>query len=379
MLNDIKRIGVEDRKIDLFEGQYAVPDGMRYNSYVITDDKIAVFDTVEKSFTDEWLKNLGEVLDGRNPDYLIISHMEPDHSANIDAFLRKYPDVTVAASAMAFIMMKQFYGLDVKNRMMIKDGVTLSLGRHELKFYSAPMVHWPEVTMTYDATEKVLFSADAFGKFGASDNEKDWLDEARKYYFGIVGKYGAQVQSLLKKFDGCEISAICPLHGPVIENSVAECIGYYSKWSAYEAEEEGVTLAYTSVYGHTAEAVKLLAEDLGKRGCKVAVFDLARCDTSEALASAFRYDKLVLATTTYNTHIFPFMNAFIEHLTERNFRNRKVAFIENGTWVPQAMKIMSEKLKDSGLNFANHSVTIKSALNEETARSLSELAAELTE
>ena len=334
----IKYIGVNDRKIDLFEGQYTVPNGMAYNSYVIIDDKIAVMDSVDKAFKDEWLKKLADALNGRKPDYLIVQHMEPDHSANITAFMEAYPDATVVSSDKAFKMMQNFFSTDFADRrIVITEGSTLSLGRHELRFVTAPMVHWPEVIVTYETSEKVLFSADAFGKFGALDADEDWACEARRYYFGIVGKYGVQVQALLKKAAALDIKTICPLHGPVLKENLDYYINLYNIWSSYQPEEDGIMIAYTSVYGNTKKAVLQLAEDLKAKGCKkVVVNDLARCDMAEAVEDAFRYSKLVLATTTYNAQIFPFMQEFIEHLTERNYSNRTVALIENGSWAPVA-------------------------------------------
>jgi len=340
--NDIKYIGVNDHEIDLFEGQYIVPNGMAYNSYVIMDEKIAVMDTVDQNFTDEWFAKLETELAGRTPDYIVVQHMEPDHSANLANFMEKYPTATVVATAAAFNMMKNFFGKDYADRrMMVKEGDTLSLGKHELTFVMAPMVHWPEVMVTYDSTDKVLFSADGFGKFGALDVEEDWACEARRYYIGIVGKFGAQVQALLKKAAGLDIQIICPLHGPVLTENLGYYIGLYDTWSSYGVETDGVVIAYTSVYGHTKEAAELLAKKLTEKGCpKVAVNDLARCDMAEAVEDAFRYGKLVLATTTYNGDIFPFMREFINHLTERNFQNRTIGLIENGAWAPMAAKVM---------------------------------------
>ena len=377
--NDIRYVGVNDHKIDLFEGQYLVPNGMSYNSYIIIDEKIAVFDTVDAAFTEEWLGNIEKTLDGKKPDYLIVQHMEPDHSANIMTFMNAYPDTTVVASAKAFAMIKGFFGTEfLDSRIVVGEGDKLSLGKHNLTFVTAPMVHWPEVVMTYDSTDKVLFSADAFGKFGAFDIDEEWEREARRYYIGIVGKYGAQVQSLLKKAAGLDIQKICPLHGPVLEDNLSYYIGLYQTWSSYQPEEEGVVIAYTSVYGNTKKAALKLADELKGRGCSTAVYDLARCDMAEAVADAFRYTKLVLATTTYNADVFPFMREFIAHLTERNFSGRTVAFIENGSWAPMAAKVMRERLeKCKNLTFANTSVKIISALSPESEEQLAALADEL--
>ena len=377
---DIKYVGVNDHKIDLFEGQYVVPNGMSYNSYVIMDEKIAVFDTVDAAFTHEWLDNLGNALEGRKPDYLIIQHMEPDHSANIMNFIKTYPDAMVVSSAKAFTMMKNFFGTDFENkRIIVGEGDTLSLGKHELTFVTAPMVHWPEVIVTYDSYDKVLFSADGFGKFGALDCDEDWACEARRYYIGIVGKYGAQVGALLKKAAGLDIEIICPLHGPVLRENLGYYLGLYNTWSSYAVEEEGIVIAYTSVYGNTKKAVLQLADRLRANGCpKVVINDLARCDMAEAVEDAFRYSKLVLATTTYNAEIFPFMREFINHLTERGFKNRTVAFIENGSWAPLAAKVMKEMFSQSkNINFAENTVKILSALNAESSAQLEALADEL--
>lgn len=376
----IKYVGVNDHQVDLFEGQYVVPNGMSYNSYVIDDDKIAVMDTVDIHFTHEWLDNLANVLNGRKPDYLIIQHMEPDHSANIENFLKTYPDTTVVATAKAFAMMDCFFSLDPEvKRLIAENGSTLSLGSHELTFVFAPMVHWPEVMMTYDSTDKVLFSADGFGKFGALDVEEDWDDEARRYYIGIVGKYGAQVQAVLKKAAGLDIQTICPLHGPVLKEDLGHYVGKYDVWSSYTVESEGIVIAYTSVYGNTKKAVEMLAELLRAKGCpKVIVHDLARCDMSQAVADAFRYGKLVLATTTYNAEIFPFMKQFIDHLTERNYQKRTIGLIENGSWAPLAAKIMKgmfEKSKD--ITCLNTTVKIKSAVSAENKDQLQAMADEL--
>ena len=366
---DIKYVGVNDHKIDLFEGQYVVPNGMAYNSYIIMDEKIAVMDTVDANFKEEWLSNIQKVLGERKPDYLVVHHMEPDHSANILHFVTTYPEVQVVASKNAFVMMKNFFGTDfAENRIVVGEGDTLPLGTHELTFVTAPMVHWPEVVVSYDKKDKVLFSADAFGKFGALDAEEDWTCEARRYYIGIVGKYGAQVQALLKKAAGLDIQIICPLHGPVLTENLGYYLGLYDTWSSYQPEEEGVMIAYSSVYGNTKKAALQLAKLLEEKGCpKVVVNDLARCDMAEAVEDAFRYSKLVLATTTYNGDIFPCMKEFIHHLTERNFSNRTVAFMENGSWAPMAVRIMKGMLeKSKNLTFADTSVTILSALNEES-------------
>ena len=377
---DIFYVGVNDHSIDLFEGQYVVPNGMAYNSYVIVDEKIAVMDTVDASFTHQWLDNIENVLGGRKPDYLVVQHMEPDHSANILSFMKAYPDAVVVSSAKAFVMMKNFFGNDFSdNRIVIGEGDTLSLGRHTLTFVTAPMVHWPEVIVTYDSLDKVLFSADGFGKFGALDVQEDWACEARRYYIGIVGKYGAQVQGLLKKAAGLDIEIICPLHGPVLSENLGYYLNLYNIWSSYDVETEGIVIAYTSVYGNTKKAVMQLAEKLKANGCpKVVVNDLARCDMAEAVEDAFRYGKLVLATTTYNAEIFPFMREFINHLTERNFRNRTVAFIENGSWAPQATKVMKRMLeKCVNLKYTENGVKIMSALNEESSAQVDALAKEL--
>ena len=377
---DIRYVGVNDHKIDLFEGQYVVPNGMAYNSYVIMDDLIAVMDTVDVNFTHEWLDNIQNVLGGRTPNFLIIQHMEPDHSANIVNFLKAYPDTIVVASAKAFTMMKNFFGKDfTENGMIIKEGDTLSLGKHTLHFVAAPMVHWPEVMVTYDSTDKVLFSADGFGKFGALDVEEDWACEARRYYIGIVGKYGAQVQALLKKAATLEIQTICPLHGPILTENLGYYLNLYDTWSSYRPEEEGIVIAYTSVYGNTKKAVMKLADQLRAKGCpKVVVNDLARSDMAECVEDAFRYSKLVLATTTYNADIFPFMKEFIHHLTERNYSNRTVAFIENGSWAPLAAKVMKEMLSGcKNLTYTENNVKILSALNDESNAQLTALSDEL--
>ena len=378
--NDIRYVGVNDHQIDLFEGLYTVPNGMSYNSYAIVDEKIAIMDSVDRSFGAEWLRNIEAALESRKPDYLVVQHMEPDHSSNIAMFMEAYPDAKVVSSGKSFIMMKQFFGDDFASRQVtVSDGSTLSLGKHELTFLTAPMVHWPEVIMTYDAYDKVFFSADAFGKFGALDIEEDWACEARRYYFGIVGKYGVQVQNLLKKATKLDISIICSLHGPVLTESIGHYVNLYDTWSAYRPESEGVVIAYTSVYGHTKAAVGLLAETLRSRGCpKVTVTDLARDDMAEAVEDAFRYNKLVLATTTYNGDMFPFMKEFLHHLTERNFQNRTVGMIENGTWAPVAAKFMLKMLENSkNLTFTSNNVKIFSALNDDSRAQLMALAAEL--
>lgn len=378
--NDIRYIGVNDHDIDLFEGQYIVPEGMAYNSYVIIDEKIAVMDTVSADFGEEWLANLENVLAGRKPDYLIIHHMEPDHSANIDKFVNAYPEATIVGNAKTFEMIDQFFGRGLcKNKLAVKNGDTLSLGRHELTFLFAPMVHWPEVMMSYDGADKVLFSADAFGKFGALDcQDKEWDCEARRYYMGIVGKYGMQVQAVLKKAAALDIKMICPLHGPVLTGNLSHYTGLYDIWSSYGVESDGVCIAYTSVYGNTKKAVELLAKKLEERGCKAVTSDLARCDMAEAVEDAFRYGKLVLATTTYNADIFPFMKQFIDHLTERGYQNRTLGFIENGTWAPAAaktMKAMFEKSKN--INYIDTTVTLRSAMTDENAEAIERMAEEL--
>lgn len=378
--SDIQYIGVNDHKIDLFEGQFIVPNGMAYNSYAILDEKIAIMDSVDAGFTEEWLSNIKEALDGRKPDYLVVQHMEPDHSANIVSFMEAYPEAKVVASEKAFRMIKQFFSTDYpERRLIVKEGDNLSLGKHQLQFIEAPLVHWPEVIMTYDSTEKLLFSADAFGKFGALDVEEDWACEARRYYIGIVGKYGAPVQKLLNKAAALDIRTICPLHGPVLTENLNYYLNLYNIWSSYQPEEEGILIAYTSVYGNTKKAVLLLEDELKKNGCpKVVVTDLARSDMAEAVEDAFRYSKLVLATTTYNGEIFPFMREFIHHLTERNYSNRTVAFIENGSWAPVAARIMKSKLENSkNLIYADTTVKIMSALNDESIAQLKRLADEL--
>ena len=377
---DIRYVGVNDHQVDLFEGQYVVPNGMSYNSYVILDEKVAVMDTVDRNFTHQWLDNLQTVLDGRKPDYLVIQHMEPDHSANIMNFLKVYPEATVVSSAKAFTMMKQFFGDDFEGRrIVVGEGDTLALGKHTLAFVAAPMVHWPEVIVTYDTCDKVLFSADGFGKFGALDVQEDWACEARRYYIGIVGKYGPQVQALLKKAAGLDISTICPLHGPVLTENLGYYINLYDIWSSYRVESEGIVVAYTSVYGHTKAAVELLAQKLREKGCpKVVVHDLARCDMAKAVEDAFRYGKLVLATTTYNADVFPFMKEFIHHLTERNYRNRTIGLMENGTWAPLAAKVMTKMFEGcKNLTFTDTTVRILSALNEDSKAQIEAMANEL--
>ena len=378
---DIRYVGVNDHKIDLFEGQYVVPNGMAYNSYVILDEKIAVMDTVDKNFTHEWLDNLSAALGSKKPDYLVVQHMEPDHSANITQFMSTYPNAVIVSSAKAFTMMQNFFGTDFADRrIVVGEGDTLSLGNHTLTFVAAPMVHWPEVFVTYDSTDKVLFSADGFGKFGALDAEEDWACEARRYYFGIVGKYGAQVQALLKKAAALDIQTICPLHGPILSENLGYYLGLYNTWSSYGTESEGIMIAYTSVYGNTKKAVELLAEKLKAKGCpKVVVNDLARVDMAEAVEDAFRYGKIVLATTTYNAEIFPFMNQFIHHLTERGFKNKTVGLIENGSWAPLAAKTMRSMLEPcKNLTYTDTTVRILSALNDESKAQLEALADELT-
>lgn len=380
MTNDIRYIGVNDHDIDLFEGQYIVPEGMAYNSYVIIDEKIAVMDTVSADFGEEWLANLENVLAGRKPDYLIIHHMEPDHSANIDKFISAYPEAAVVGNAKTFEMIDQFFGRGLcKNILAVKNGEMLSLGRHELTFLFAPMVHWPEVMMSYDGADKALFSADAFGKFGALDcQDKEWDCEARRYYMGIVGKYGMQVQAVLKKAAALDIKMICPLHGPVLTGNLSHYTGLYDTWSSYGVESDGVCIAYTSVYGNTKRAAELLAKKLEERGCKAAISDLAHCDMAEAVEDAFRYGKLVLATTTYNADIFPFMKQFIDHLTERNYQNRTIGFIENGTWAPAAAKIMKAMFeKSKNINYIDTTVTLRSAMTEENAEAIERMAEEL--
>ena len=379
--NDIRYIGVNDHQVDLFEGQYDVPNGISYNSYVIMDEKIAIMDTVDIHFTAEWLQNMKEVLGDRNPDYLVVQHMEPDHSASIDIFLNEYPEAVVVSSAQAFKMMQNFFGTDYADRrIVVGEGSTLELGSHVLTFVTAPMVHWPEVIVTYDSKDKVLFSADGFGKFGALDvEEEDWACEARRYYIGIVGKYGPQVQALLKKAAGLDIQMICPLHGPVLKENLGYYINLYDIWSSYRVETEGVVIAYSSIYGNTKKAAELLAAKLEEKGCEnVVLNDLARCDMHEAVEDAFRYGKLVLASPTYNGDIFPFTKDFINHLTERNYQNRTVAFIENGSWAPQAAKVMKKMLEGSkNLTFTETTVKVLSALNEDSKAQIEALAEEL--
>lgn len=377
---DIRYIGVNDHDVDLFEGQYTVENGMSYNSYVILDEKVAVMDTVDAHFGVEWLQNLETELNGRRPDYLVVQHMEPDHSANIAVFMETYPEAQIVSSAKAFVMMQQFFGTDFPERkVVVGEGSTLKLGRHTLTFVTAPMVHWPEVIVTYDSADKVLFSADGFGKFGALDVEEDWEDEARRYYIGIVGKYGAQVQALLKKAAALDIAIICPLHGPVLNENLGYYLDKYNTWSSYAVEDEGVVIAYTSIYGHTKEAVEELAEKLNQRGCpNVVVADLARCDMAEVVADAFRYSKLVLATTTYNATIFPHMQNFIDHLTARNYQGRTVGMIENGAWAPMAAKVMKKMLETSkNLTYTDTTVTVKCALNDASRAQIDALADEL--
>ncbi len=374
---DIKYVGVNDHEIDLFEGQYLVPSGMSYNSYVILDEKIAVMDTVDARFTHEWLDKIFEKTEKRDPDYLIVQHMEPDHSANIGSFMKNYKNAKIVSTAKAFAMMKQFFGTDFEDRrIIVEEGGTLSLGKHTLNFVMAPMVHWPEVMVTYDALDKVLFSADGFGKFGALDVDEPWKDEARRYYIGIVGKYGMQVQALLNKAKSLDIEKICPLHGPVLDENLSYYLNLYNIWSSYEAEDDGIVIAYTSVYGNTKKAAMLLSEKLKEKGCpKVVVYDLARSDMSKAVSDAFRYSKLVLATTTYNADIFPFMKEFIDHLTERSFQNRTVAFIENGSWAPMAVSVMKTMLQNSKrMNYLEESVRIKSSLSDESKEQIEKMA-----
>ena len=378
--NDIRYIGVNDHQVDLFEGQYVVPNGMAYNSYIILDEKVAVMDTVDRNFGEEWLKNLRSELGERKPDFLVVQHMEPDHSANIDVFLNAYPEATVVSSSKAFTMMKQFFGTDYADRrIVVGEGDTLNPGKHVLTFVTAPMVHWPEVIVTYDSYDKVLFSADGFGKFGALDVEEDWACEARRYYIGIVGKYGMQTQALLKKAAGLDISIICPLHGPVLTENLGYYLNLYDIWSGYKVESEGVVIAYTSVYGNTRAAVQLLEQKLIENGCpKVVVNDLARCDMAECAEDAFRYGKLVLATTTYNGDVFPHMKEFLHHLTERSYQNRTVGLMENGTWAPTAAKTMMKMLEGSkNLSFCENSVKILSALSDASRAQIEALAKEL--
>ena len=378
--NDVKYIGVNDHKVDLFEGQYIVPNGMAYNSYAIMDEKIAIMDSVDANFKDEWLDNIKNVLGDRSPDYLIVQHMEPDHSANVHEFAKAYPDATIVATDRAFVMMKKFFGTDFADRrIVVTEGDTLSLGKHNLTFVLAPMVHWPEVMMTYDSTDKILFAADGFGKFGALDVEEDWACEARRYYFGIVGKYGAQVQAILKKASALDIQIICPLHGPVLKENLGYYLDLYNTWSSYEVESEGTLICYTSIYGNTKKAVELLAEELKLNGCpKVVVNDLARCDMAEAVEDAFRYGKIILATTTYNGDIFPFMRNFIHELLERGYKNRKIGIVENGTWAPVVKNKITKAFENSKeITFADTVVTVHSALNDESREQIKNLAKEM--
>ena len=377
--SDIRYIGVNDHAIDLFEGQYAVPNGMAYNSYAIVDEKIAVMDSVDRHFAGKWLEHIGQALGGRTPDYLIVQHMEPDHSGSIEAFMDAWPQATIVASAKAFSMMQAFFGKDYADRRLaVKEGDTLSLGRHELRFFTAPMVHWPEVFVTYDACEKALFSADAFGRFGALDVQEDWADEARRYYIGIVGKYGAQVQALLKKLAALDVQTICPLHGPVLKDNLASYLALYDCWSSYRPESHGVTIACASIYGGTMKAARLLADQLHAQGETVVLYDLARCDMAQAVSDAFRYDRLVLASSTYNADVFPFMRTFIHHLTERGFRNRTVALMESGAWAPMAAKVMRGMLESSKeLTFAETAVKITCAPSDANLEQIDALAAEL--
>ena len=378
--NDVKYIGVNDHKVDLFEGQYIVPNGMAYNSYAIMDEKIAIMDSVDANFKDEWLDNIKNVLGDRSPDYLIVQHMEPDHSANVHEFAKAYPDATIVATDRAFVMMKKFFGTDfADHRIVVTEGDTLSLGKHNLTFVLAPMVHWPEVMMTYDSTDKILFAADGFGKFGALDVEEDWACEARRYYFGIVGKYGAQVQAILKKASALDIQIICPLHGPVLKENLGYYLDLYNTWSSYEVESEGTLICYTSIYGNTKKAVEMLADELKANGCpKVVVNDLARCDMAEAVEDAFRYGKIILATTTYNGDIFPFMRNFIHELLERGYRNRKIGIVENGTWAPVVKNKITKAFENSKeITFADTVVTVHSALNDESCEQIKALAKEM--
>lgn len=377
--NDIVYLGVFDNKVDLFEGQYKVPDGISYNSYMIKDEKTAIFDTVDVKFQDEWLNNVDKKLNGKNPDFLVIQHMEPDHSSAIYKFIKKYKGTKIVATSKAFDMMKQFFNYDFKDeQIVVKDGDTLSLGKHTLKFMTAPMVHWPEVMVTYDEEDKVLFSADAFGKFGKTDDYNNWEDEARRYYIGIVGKYGPQVQSLMKKAAGIDIKTICPLHGPVLKDNLSFYLELYNKWSSYTPEKDGIVINFTSIYGNTKKAVLLLEEELTKKGYEVTVNDLARCDIKKAVADSFKYPTTVLATTTYNNEIFPFMREFIANLIERNFQKRKIAFIENGSWAPSAIKVMKSKLEGlKEIEFIDETVSIKSAVNDDNIKEIKNLADKL--
>ena len=377
--NDIRYLGVNDHQVDLFEGQYIVPNGISYNSYAIMDEKVAIMDTMDQHFTAEWLQNIASTLGERKPDYLVVHHMEPDHSASIDAFLQAYPEAAVVSSAKAFAMMKGFFGSDYADRrIVVGEGDTLCLGKHILTFVAAPMVHWPEVIVSYDSCDKVLFSADGFGKFGALDVDEPWADESRRYFIGIVGKYGPQVQALLKKAAGLDIQLICPLHGPVLKENLGYYLNLYNTWSSYAVEEEGIVIAYSSIYGHTKAAVELLADSLKAKGANVVVYDLARCDMAAAVADAFRYGKLVLATTTYNNDVFPCMKSFIHHLTGRNFQKRTVALMENGSWAPTAAKTMRAMLEGcKEISFTENSVKIMSALSDESRAQIEALAAEL--
>lgn len=378
--DEILYVGVNDHKLDLFEGQYTVPNGMAYNSYAVVDEKIAIMDSVGYDFTDEWLDNIKAVLGGRTPDYLVVQHMEPDHSANIAEFMNAFPSSVIVSSDKAFTMMKNFFSIGFEDRrIVVAEGDTLNLGKHTLNFYAAPMVHWPEVIVTYDSTDKVLFSADAFGKFGALDVEEDWACEARRYYFGIVGKYGMQVQKVLTKVNTLDVETICPLHGPVLNENLGYYLNLYNIWSSYDVESDGIVIAYTSVYGNTKKAVEILAEKLKEKGCpKVVVNDLARSDIAECVEDAFRYGKIVLATTTYNSDVFPFMKEFINQLTERGFRNKKIGMIENGSWAPVAAKVMTKLLDGSkNISYTNNNVKIISAVNEENIAQLEALADEL--
>lgn len=377
--NDIIYVGVNDFEVDLFEGQYKVPNGMCYNSYVVMDEKVTVFDTVDANFNDKWLENVDKALNNRKPDYLVVQHMEPDHSANIFNFAKKYPDALIVANAKTFVMMKQFFGTEFEDRrVVVKDGESLNTGKHTFTFVFAPMVHWPEVMVTYDSFDRVLFSADGFGKFGSFDAKEQWVDEARRYFIGIVGKYGMQVQNLLKKASTLDIQIICPLHGPILTENLGYYLDLYNTWSSYSVEEDGIVLAYTSVYGNTKKAVELLANNLKELGEKVTVYDLARCDMSQAVADAFRYGKLVLATLTYNGDVFPFMRDFIAHLTERNYQNRTISLIENGSWAATAAKVMKTKFeKSKNIKFTDTVVTIKSAVNDDTIKDIKKLAEEI--
>lgn len=377
--DDVKYVGVNDRAIDLFEGQYEVPHGMAYNSYVIIDEKIAVMDSVDRNFKDEWLENIKNILGDRTPDYLVVQHMEPDHSANIYEFAKAFPQAKIVSNAMAFGMMAQFFGTSFdENKVVVKDGDSLSLGKHTLNFYTTPMVHWPEVMMTYESYDKILFSADAFGKFGANDVDEEWISEARRYYFGIVGKFGMQVQNALKKLSALEIEKICPLHGPVLSENLGYYLDLYSKWSSYEPESKGVAICYTSIYGNTKNAVMMLKEELESRGTEVVVNDLARCDTAKAVADAFKFNELVLATTTYNGEIFPIMREYVNELTERGYRNRKIGIVENGTWNPMAKSYIKRQFeKSKEIEFTETVVSIRSAVNDDNKAQIKLIADEL--